>query len=140
MLYLYIFPIISSLDAIMSCDDIEEIVTTSHEQSSQTEDIDAKLTIWEPKVLSFQQNPLHEHHATEAESLRSLNSQYGDHPSHEIDFKNIETITISSWYTEYRLSNPPENHRAKRRDFDYPIVVLLPVLIKLIFPPEEIYI
>ena len=56
LLYLYIFPIISSLDAIMSCDDIEEIVTTSHQQSSQTEDIDAKLTIWEPKVLSFQQN------------------------------------------------------------------------------------
>ena len=36
----------------MSCDDIEDIVTTSHQQPSQTEDIDAKLTIWKPKVLS----------------------------------------------------------------------------------------
>ena len=47
-------------------------------------------------------------------------------------------ITISSWYTEYRLSNPPENHRAKRRDLDYPIAVLSPVLIELIFPQQEI--
>ena len=47
-------------------------------------------------------------------------------------------ITISSWYTDYRLSHPPENHRAKRRDLDYPIAVLLPVLIESIFPPQEI--
>ena len=129
----------------MSCDDIEEIVTTSHQQPSQTEDTDAKLTIWKPKVLSALTyktylNPLHEHLATKAESLTSLNSLYSDHPSHEIDFEIKETIAIniSSWYTEYRLSNPPENHRAKRRDLDYPIAVLLPVLIELIFPPQEI--
>ena len=36
----------------MSCDDMEEIVTTSHQQPSQTEDNDAKLTIWKPKVIS----------------------------------------------------------------------------------------
>ena len=85
-------------------------------------------------------NPLHEHLATKAESLTSLDSQYGDHPSHEIDFEFKETmaITISSLYTEYRLFNPPENHRAKRRDLDYPIAVVLPVLIELIFPPQEI--
>ena len=86
-------------------------------------------------------NPLHEHLASEAESLTSLNSLYGDHPSHEFDFEIKETmaITISSWYTEDRLSNPPENHRAKRRDLVYPIAVLLPVLIELIFPPQEIH-
>ena len=38
----------------------------------------------------------------------------------------------------HRLSNPPKNHRAKRRDLDYPIAVLLPVLIELIFLPQEI--
>ena len=129
----------------MSCDDIEEIVTNSHQQPSQTEDIDAKLTIWKPKVLSALTcktylNPLHEHLATKAESLISLNSLYGDHPSREIDFEIKETmaITISSWYTEYRLSNPFEDHRAKRIDLDNPIAVLLPVLIELIFPPQEI--
>ena len=129
----------------MSCDDIEETVTTSHQQPSQTEDIDAKLTIWKPKVFSVLThktylNHFHEHLATKSESLTSLNSLYGDHPSHEIDFEIKETmaITISSWYTEYRLSNPPENHRAKRRDLDYPIAVLLPVLIEFIFPPQEI--
>ena len=129
----------------MSCNDIEEIVTTSHIQPSQTQDIDAKLTIWKLKVLpaltcKTYLNPLHEHLATKAESLTSLNSLYGDHPSHEIDFEIKETmaITISSWYTKYRLSNPLENHRAKIKDLDYPIVVLLPVLIELIFPPQEI--
>ena len=142
---IHIFQLFQSLDEIMGCDDIEEIVTTSHQQPSQTEDIDAKLTIWKPKVLSALTyktylNPLHEHLATKAESLTSLNSLYGDHPSHEIDFEIKETmaITISSWYTEYRLSNPSEDHRAKRRDLDYPIAVLLPVLIELIFPPQEI--
>ena len=97
----------------MSCDDIEEIVTISHQQPSQTEDIDAKLTIWKLKVLSVLThktylNSFHEHLATKAESLTTLNSRYGDHPSHEIDFEIKETmaITTSSWYTEYRLSNP----------------------------------
>ena len=72
-MYTY-FPIISIIDEIMGCDDIEEIVTTSRQQPSQTEDIDAKLTIWKPKVLSALThktylNPLHEHLATKAESL-----------------------------------------------------------------------
>ena len=63
----------------MSCDDIEEIITTSHQQPSQTEEIDDKLTIWKPKVLSdfnhkTNLNPLHEHLATKAESLTTLNS------------------------------------------------------------------
>ena len=31
-----------------------------------------------------------------------------------------------------------ENRRAIRRDFDYQIAVLLPVLIELIFPPQEV--
>ena len=84
----------------MSCDDIEEIVTTSHQQPSQTEDIDAKLTVWKPKVLSLTHNtyfnPFHEHLATKAESFTSLNSLYVDHPSHEIDFEIKETMAIPS--------------------------------------------
>ena len=71
---IHIFQLFQSLDEIMTCDDIEEIVTTSRQQPSQTEDIDAKLTIWKPKVLSALThktylNPLHEHLATKAESL-----------------------------------------------------------------------
>ena len=46
-------------------------------------------------------------------------------------------ITISTWYTEYRTSYPPENQQAKRRDLDYPLAVLLPVIMELIFPPVE---
>ena len=46
-------------------------------------------------------------------------------------------ITISNWYTEYRTSYPPENHQAERRDLDYPLAVLLPVIMELIFPPVE---
>ena len=46
-------------------------------------------------------------------------------------------ITISEWYTEYRLSYPPGSHQAKRRDLDYLIAVLLPVLIQLIFSSQN---
>ena len=53
---IHIFQLFQSLDEIMSCDDIEEIVTTSRQQPSQTEDINAKLTIWKPKMLSALQN------------------------------------------------------------------------------------
>ena len=126
---IHICQLFQSLDEIMSGDDIEEIATTSHQQPSQTGD--AKLTIWKPKVLSVLThitylNPLHEYLTTKAESSTSLNSLYGDHPSHEIDYEIKVTmdITISSWYTEYHLSNPLKNHRAKRRDLDYPIAVL----------------
>ena len=107
---IHIFQLFQSLDEIMSCDDIEEIVTTSHPQPSHMEDIDAKLTIWKPKVLStlsykIYLHPLHEHLATKAESLTSLNSLYGDHPSDKIDLEIKETmaITISSWYTAYPI-------------------------------------
>ena len=44
-------------------------------------------------------------------------------------------ITISNWYREYRTSYPPEIHQAGRRDLDYPLAVLLPVIMELIFPP-----
>ena len=48
-----------------------EIVTNSHQQLSQTEDIETKLIIWKPKELSALThktylNPLHEHLATKA--------------------------------------------------------------------------
>ena len=127
---IHIFQLFQSLDEIMSCDDIEKIVTTSHQQPSQTEDTDAKLTIWKLKVLSAlicktYLNPLHEHLTTKAESLTSSNSLYSDPSTRSIlKLKRQMAISMSSWYTEYRLSNPPENHRAKRRDFDHPIAVL----------------
>ena len=46
-------------------------------------------------------------------------------------------ITIINWHTKYRISYPPENHQAERRDLDYPLAVLLPVIMGLIFPPVE---
>ena len=55
-----------------------------------------------------------------------------------MEIKETMAITISNWYTEYRLSYPPESHQAKRRDLDYPIAVLLPVLIQLVFPPQNV--
>ena len=87
-----------SLDEMMSWDDIEEIVTTSHQQLSQTEDFDAKLALWKPKVLSAlientYLNPLHKL-ATLAESLTSLNSLYSQHPSDEIHFEIKEIMSI----------------------------------------------
>ena len=105
-----IFQLFQSLDEIMSCDDIEE--------NPQTEDIDAMLTIWKPKMLSAlthktNLNPFHQHFATEAESFTLLNSLYGDHPSHEIDFGIKETMAIT-------------------RSTAYPI------LLKTIKPKEEI--
>ena len=46
---IHIFQLFQSLDGILSCDDIEGIATTSHKQTSQTEDIHGKLTIWKPR-------------------------------------------------------------------------------------------
>ena len=76
---IHIFQLFQSLDEIMSCDDIEETVTTSHQQPSQMGDIDAKLTLWKLKMLSaltckIYLNPSREHLAIKAESLTSLNS------------------------------------------------------------------
>ena len=128
----------------MNWDDIEEVVLTSHQQPSQTEVIDDKLAIWKSQVISALINntflsPLHGKLATKAEPLTSLNSLYFYHPHNEIDFeiKEIMAITISNWYTEYRATYPPENHQAERRDLDYPLAVLLPVIMELIFPPVE---
>ena len=108
----------------MSFYDIEEIVTTSQQQPSQTEDIDDKLTIWKPKVLSaltckIYLNPLHENLATKAELLTSLNSLYGDHPSHEIDFEIKETMAIPSAVgtrsTAYLIPLKPSSQKNKFR-------------------------
>ena len=138
-----IYSNIPSIDEIMDWN-IEEIVASSDQLPSQT-DIDTKLASLKPNVLSAlidnsYLNPLHEKLATKAELLTSLNSLYCHHPSNEIHFEIKETmaITISNWYTEYRLSYPPESHQAKRRDLDYPIAVLLPVLIQLVFPPQNV--
>ena len=75
---------------------------------------------------------------TKAESLTSLNSLYL-YPHNEIDFEitEIMALTIRNWYTEYRTSYPPENHQAERRDLDYALAVLLPVIMELVFPPVE---
>ena len=62
-------------------------------------------------------NPLQEKLATKAELLTTLNSLYCHHPSDEIHF---------------------ESHQAKRRDLDYPIAVLLPVIIQLVFSQKNV--
>ena len=92
--------------------DIEEIVASYDQLPSQT-DIDTQLASLKRKVLSAlidnsYLNPLHEKLATKAELLTYLNSLYCHHPSDEMHFEIIETtaITISNWYTKYRLSYP----------------------------------
>ena len=104
-----IYSNIPSIDEIMDWN-IEEIVASSDQLPSQT-DIDTKLASLKPNVLSAlidnsYLNPLHEKLATKAELQTSLNSLYCHHPSNEIHFEIKETmaITISNWYTKYRLS------------------------------------
>lgn len=48
----------------MSWGDIEEVVSTSHLQQSQTEVIDAKLAIWKPQVISGLMNNTFLSHCT----------------------------------------------------------------------------
>ena len=59
------------------------------------------------------------------------------HNEIDSEIKEIMAITIINWHTKYRISYPPENHQAERRDLDYPLAVLLPVIMGLIFPPVE---
>ena len=51
--------------------------------------------------------------------------------------KEYIAITVTRWYNEYRNSHPCESLLEKRRDYDYPLAVLFPVVIELIFPKES---
>ena len=56
------------------------------------------------------------------------------HTSTELDSETKETIAITTtnWYNEYRLIHPSDNPIQVRKDYDYPLAVLLPVVIQLI--------
>ncbi|KAI6648766.1 hypothetical protein LOD99_7153 [Oopsacas minuta] len=53
--------------------------------------------------------------------------------------KDKLAVSAGNWYTEYRSSYPTEIPEETRRDLDYPIAVLLPVIIELIFPTEHVH-
>ena len=107
--------------------------------TEQKKSLDATLSALKPQVLTALNNrtyltPLHKTLATKAESLTSLKSLYDYHPSTELDFETKETIAITTthWYNEHRLSNPSEDPIQNRKDVDYPLAVLLPVVFQLI--------
>ena len=109
------------------------------------ESIDATLTAMKLQVLTALNNhtyltPLHEFLATKAERLTSLRSLYDYHPSTELDFATKETIAITTanWYNEYRNSHPCNDPTQIRKDYDYPLAVLLPVVIQLITPEHQV--
>ncbi|KAI6648160.1 hypothetical protein LOD99_11969 [Oopsacas minuta] len=79
--------------------------------------------------------------ATKAASLTSLYLLYSYHPPNELNFEIKEKLAVSAgnWYTEYRSSYPTEIPEETRRDLEYPIAVLLPVIIELISPTEQVH-
>ena len=83
-------------------------------------------------------SPLHNKLATKARSLKSLASLYGYHPSKDLSCSTKEKLAIilTSWYSEYRDNHHCEDIAQIRIDSDYPLAVLLPVVIQLIFQKE----
>ena len=77
---------------------------------------------------------LHKNLSTTAESLTNLDSLYSYHPSTELSSNIKETIAIevATWYTEYRTNHPSDCKLDERRERNYPLAVLLPVVIDII--------
>ncbi|KAI6655698.1 hypothetical protein LOD99_1838 [Oopsacas minuta] len=139
------FPSSDSLDDILNLDTMEETFVTP-QQHSIYENINSELLQLKPRILSALVNntyltQLHEKLATKAASLTSLNLLYSYHPPNELNFEIKEKLAVSAgnWYAEYRSSYPTEIPEETRRDLDYPIAVLLPVIIELIFPTEQVH-
>ena len=57
-----------------------------------------------------------------------------NHPSTELSSNIKETIAIevATWYTEYRTNHPSDCKLDERRERNYPLAVLLPVVIDII--------
>ena len=87
----------------MNCDDIEEIVTTSHRHLSQSEDIDAKLKIWKPKVLSALTDKLNLNLLHMRISLQKP-LQKPNHSHHSIHY----ALTIHPTKIHFMLSSIPK--------------------------------
>ena len=70
--------------------------------------------------------------------MKSLASLYGNHPSNDLSCSSKEKLAIilTSWYSEYRNNHPCEDKAQIKTDSDYPLAVLLPVVIQLIFQKE----
>ncbi|KAI6647697.1 hypothetical protein LOD99_8538 [Oopsacas minuta] len=139
------FPSSDSLDDILNLDTMEETFETP-QQHSIYENIYSELLQLKPRILSALVNntyltQLHENLATKAASLTSLNLLYSYHPPNELNFEIEEKLAVSAgnWYAEYRSSYPTEIPEETQRDLDYPIAVLLPVIIELIFPTEQVH-
>ncbi|KAI6661836.1 hypothetical protein LOD99_9790 [Oopsacas minuta] len=110
------FPSSDSLDDILNLDTMEETFETP-QQHSTYENIDSELFQLKPRILSA----------------------LSYHPPNEQDFEIKEKLAVSAdnWYAEYRSSYPTEILEETRKDLGYPIAVLLPVIIELIFPTEQ---
>ena len=124
----------------------EETFDSQEQLLSETEKeiLDNKFNDIKPQVLTSLLNntyltDLHGTLATKAQSLTSLTTLYDHHPSTSINYitKEYIAITVTRWYNEYRNSHPSESQLEKRRDYDYPLAVLFPVVIELIFPKES---
>ena len=134
---------LDQFEETMTLGAIEEIYD-SPKQGVTGESLEATLSALKPRVLTALNNrtyltSLHKKLATKAESLKSLKSLYDYHPSTKLEFTTKETIAIttSNWYTEYRLSHPCDDPIQIRKDYDYPLAVLLPVVVELIISSQH---
>ena len=116
---------------------MEEIYESPERGTGDT--LHATLNSLKPQVLTALNNrtyisSLHKTLATKAESTTSLKSLYDYHPSTELDSETKETIAITTanWYNECRHIHPCDDLIQVRKDYDYPLAVLLPVVIQLI--------
>ena len=120
---------------------IEEIYPCEERKREEEEEetLKRQLTTLKPQVISSLTNQtylstLHKKLAVLAESLTNLNSLYSYHPSTDLNFNTKETIAIevANWYTEYRNCHPSKCELNERRERNYPLAVLLPVVIDLV--------
>ena len=126
---------------------IEEIYPCEERKREEEEEetLHQQLTTLKPQVISSLTNQtylstLHKKLAVLAESLTNLNSLYSYHPSTDLNFNTKETIAIevANWYTEYRNCHPSECELNERRERNYPLAVLLPVVIDLVTSKQVI--
>ena len=120
---------------------IEEIYPIELRKCEEEEEETLKhtLSILKSQIISSLTNQtylstLHKNLATIAESLTNLDSLYSYHPSTELSSNTKETIAIevATWYTEYRTNHPSDCKLDERRERNYPLAVLLPVVIDII--------
>ena len=118
-----------------------------HDNLSQTEEdsiIERLNALKAPLLSSLTDNThlssLHRMLDMKSKSWKTLRTLYDYHPSSNINFelKEKRATTVSEWYADYLTIQPCLNSQEERRDRDYPLAVLLPVVIDLIIPKDPI--